>query len=878
MGASPNLAASMVRDTLGLPDVDLLHYDAWAALQASPPLNEDPFARLVAKVACEVAILSSLSDPTGLSLAAAILDATATGTVLDLERPDGIAAVLGVDPAGDDPTLAEALDRLGALGNDFQDGKSMLASIVTEWGDLVSTNDAIEDVLFDSLNLAVNLAPVGFASAALAGGEPGAPVLLQEADLLAGFTDPDGDALHVDALAVCAGTGALVDHGDGTWTFTPAAGFTGPVELTYAVVDGQGGAAAASQLFVVAPAAVVPGDQEAIGALNVGGLFQEGGYLEAGVSATDPDGPILDTAYRWQRLTGGAWTDLAGETAPTLSIPDDQSLVLAQVRVLATTTDVKGGTTDFVGQPILIANVNDAPVVSPIPVPAQAATEDAAFGFVVPGTLITDPDGDTLAFSATLADGSALPAWLAFDPEIHFFGGTPANADVGAITVKVSATDAGGVTASANVDITVANVNDAPTVTVALAAQSATTGAAFAWTVPAGAFADVDAGDVLTLSATLSDGGPLPAWLAFDAATGAFGGTPSAGDAGLLSVRVTATDLAGAQAASTFPLTVVAPADLTLQGTAGNDVLDGASGNDTLHGLAGDDTLHGFGGNDVLVGGAGNDTVDGGSGSDLYLVESAAHHTVAEFSDSGAGGVDEVRFAAAKASTLVLFAGDTGIERVVLGTGAGAIAVTSGTVANRVDASKAPNALALVGNAGGNTLTGTAFGDALSGNAGNDSLAGSGGDDVLQGGAGADTLDGGAGADLLSGGDGKDRLTGGAGSDRFVFDAAPNAKSNVDTLVDFVSGQDRIQFARAVFSGLAGTQPDGTGALLAGEFWSGSGVKAAHDGDDRLIFDTKSGALYYDADGLGGVAAVQVAIVGTTQHPLLGASDFDVLG
>ncbi|MFO1359056.1 putative Ig domain-containing protein [Plasticicumulans sp.] len=45
-----------------------------------------------------------------------------------------------------------------------------------------------------------------------------------------------------------------------------------------------------------------------------------------------------------------------------------------------------------------------------------------------------------------------------------------------------------------------------------------------------GTFADVDAGDVLTYSATLANGDPLPTWLTFNAATRTFSGTPANGD------------------------------------------------------------------------------------------------------------------------------------------------------------------------------------------------------------------------------------------------------------------------------------------------------------------------------------------------------------
>lgn len=205
---------------------------------------------------------------------------------------------------------------------------------------------------------------------------------------------------------------------------------------------------------------------------------------------------------------------------------------------------------------VTVQNTNDAPEVA-IALADQQATEDVPFSFTVPEDAFRDVDaGDVLTLSATQADGSALPAWLAFDAATRTFSGTPANDDVGSVSVRLSATDLAGAAASQAFAVGVANVNDAPEAGVRLTDQSARAGQAYAWQLPQGAFVDVDAGDVLTYSASLADGSPLPDWLTFDAAGGRFSGTPAA--AGRLDVRVTATDLAGAAANQTFALTVEA--------------------------------------------------------------------------------------------------------------------------------------------------------------------------------------------------------------------------------------------------------------------------------------------------------------------------------
>ena len=84
--------------------------------------------------------------------------------------------------------------------------------------------------------------------------------------------------------------------------------------------------------------------------------------------------------------------------------------------------------------------------------------------------------------------------------------------------------------------------NAAPTVANPIDDQTATVGAAFNYTVPANTFADTDAADTLTYTATQSDDSALPSWLSFAAATRTFSGTPQAADVETLSVKVTASD------------------------------------------------------------------------------------------------------------------------------------------------------------------------------------------------------------------------------------------------------------------------------------------------------------------------------------------------
>ena len=132
--------------------------------------------------------------------------------------------------------------------------------------------------------------------------------------------------------------------------------------------------------------------------------------------------------------------------------------------------------------------------------------------------------------------------------------------------------------------------------------------------------------------------------------------------------------------------------------------------------------------------------------------------------------------------------------------------------------------------------------------------------------AGMDTLLGGAGDDYLSGGAGRDRLTGGSGADQFAFDAALNRNTNVDTITDFVSGQDEIVLDSTVFSRFS------VGEDITDHF---SATGRPSDGDDYLIYSATNKVLYYDADGNGSGAGVAFAVL--TGVSTLNATDFLIM-
>ena len=112
---------------------------------------------------------------------------------------------------------------------------------------------------------------------------------------------------------------------------------------------------------------------------------------------------------------------------------------------------------------------NNAPTVANA-IQDQTATVGTALSFAFPATTFNDADSDTLTYTATQSDDSALPAWLSFDAATRTFSGTPQAADVETVSVKVTASDGNGGSVSDTFDIVVsAAANNAamgaPTIT-----------------------------------------------------------------------------------------------------------------------------------------------------------------------------------------------------------------------------------------------------------------------------------------------------------------------------------------------------------------------------------------------------------------------------
>ena len=235
-----------------------------------------------------------------------------------------------------------------------------------------------------------------------------------------------------------------------------------------------------------------------------------------------------------------------------------------QSHVILTNQEVGGGVGTLViggtsyNAATMAALQRDAVMVSEA-VLNQTINAGSVWNYALPTNLFaTTVSADTLAYSATLTNGAALPAWLSFDTTTGQFSGTPTEQAAGVIALQVTGTGMNGASASAALNLTVAPAYQAPTVTESLSAQNAVSGALWSYSVPNGLFNESIAGDTLTYSASLSNGQALPTWLSFNATTAQFSGTPPGSSASGVGLEITATDLAGLSASAALSLNISA--------------------------------------------------------------------------------------------------------------------------------------------------------------------------------------------------------------------------------------------------------------------------------------------------------------------------------
>ena len=215
----------------------------------------------------------------------------------------------------------------------------------------------------------------------------------------------------------------------------------------------------------------------------------------------------------------------------------------------------------------------------------------------------------------------------------------------------------------------------------------------------------------------------------------------------------------------------------------------------------------------AITGNAGDNNLNGGRGGDVM---------------TGLGGNDTYRIFS-EADVVIEEIGQGTADRVLSGV---SYALDKFAEIEVIATLNAPATTAI-------DLTGNGFGQRIIGNAGANSLTGFGGNDILAGGAGADT---------------------------FVFfgDYGP---TNFARITDYSVADDRFSVDATDSSILP------AGALAATAFIANT-TGLAQDASDRIIFQSNTGKLFFDADGAGGAAAVQFAQI--TPNLAITAAEFNI--
>jgi Ca2+-binding RTX toxin-like protein len=434
-------------------------------------------------------------------------------------------------------------------------------------------------------------------------------------------------------------------------------------------------------------------------------------------------------SHQWQRLDQNQnWVAIAGATGTQLLL--DESLVGQSVRVLVNYLDedevpryrasLATGT---------VANINDAPT-STLTVVGSAIQNEM---LVVDGA-ISDADGlGSLGYQWQASDDGAVWTNISGANAGSIALGQP---HVGKhLRAAVSYVDGHGAGEAVIVECAnvVQNVNDAPVVTALILAPDAQEDVPYQFVIDAEYFSDIDPEDVLNFSATLASGTALPSWLTFDPATRSFQGSPTNSDLGDITIRIVATDVAGATASQEFGFSVANTNDapMVVSGIADQWAACESPFSFTLPSTMFSDQDPG----DTLAITA---SLEGGEPLPGWLVFDPVSLTF-----SGVPATDDLGKL------------DLSIRAMDL---SGASCDLSFSVQVFVG---------VVGTLGHEVLIGGDLGEVIRGLAGDDSLYGYGGNDLLVGGTGDDLLVGGVGDDIYAVdiGDGSDWISDEDGND-----------------------------------------------------------------------------------------------------------------
>ncbi|MGC4016596.1 MAG: Calx-beta domain-containing protein [Luteolibacter sp.] len=352
--------------------------------------------------------------------------------------------------------------------------------------------------------------------------------------VMANDSDPDGDTLSL--VSVTQGAHGSVAIAGSNVTYTPAANYNGSDSFTYTITDSKNGNATGTVNVTVTPVNDAP--TFTANPIAGGGATEDSAYSGsiAGYGADIDAGDTLT----YSKVGGPSWLVVASNGALSgTPLNGDVGANAFTVKV----TDAAGANATTTLN-ITVTNTNDAPTFTANPITGTGATEDSAYSGTIASYGADVDVGDTITYSKVSG-----PSWLSVASN-GTLSGTPDNSNVGANAFVVKVTDVAGANATATLNITVANTNDAPTFTAnPITGAGATEDSAYSGSI-ASYGSDVDVGDTLTYSKVSG-----PAWLVV-ASNGALSGTPDNSNVGANAFTVKVTDAAGANATTALNITV----------------------------------------------------------------------------------------------------------------------------------------------------------------------------------------------------------------------------------------------------------------------------------------------------------------------------------
>jgi VCBS repeat-containing protein len=725
--------------------------------------------------------------------------------------------------------------------------------------------------------------------------------VLTQQQLLAGWTDVEGDTLTAAGLSA---TNATVNaNADGSFTVTPATNFNGQLQLGYVVSDGV--------------ASVNAGATLAIQAVNDAPVL-------TGTATTLPNGTEdLSFVVTQQQLLAG-WGDADGDSLQVVGLQADHAAVTANGDgswSILPSADYNGPLTlsynvsdgfaaGSASLSLVLAPVNDAPVLTGSPAILPAGTEDSTVTLTRAQLLQgwSDAEGDALTITNLVASNGARVTANANGT----YYVTPAANWNGVLQLSYGVSDGTAATA-ANLSLSFTAANDLPwrTGTVyAIPGQVEDTPFTLTAAQLLQGWTDAD-GDSLSIWTISTPGG-----LVTNNGDGTFTIHPAANATGTARLDYSVFDGHFPTVSTSLNYTLQAVNDpAVISGTTGGTAAEDAFYSDIWGGLSSTDvdnpansfiaassTATTYGSYSFTAQGrwtyylnnanpAVNGLDDGQTLTDSFVVRTVdgtqqtitvtiqgltdnAYVSPAVSTAADANDFDQLNAAGTQGATLYNFYGTSAGETVDGSNGNDGLSGQGGAdviyghggsdgIYGEIPPSNAPP---LSGVAGDDLLYGQAGNDGLYGGLGNDRLYGGSGNDTLYGnhsqdtgtdtgsdwlygGSGNDTLYGQSGDDVLVGGTGFDQLTGGAGADRFVY---LGAQDTGDWIWDFQRGTDHIDL-----SALGLDPAKFVGATAPGYVGPGEVGFRTYMGGAQV--DTY---IYVDTDGVAG-ADLEIHLIGT---------------